>query len=142
MVLCRCGTAIGAVFNLEKPMATMKLQLFRSSADGDEEIEVELPAVWVICSHCRGEGKSSSYLGAITSDEWHNDWDPEEQERYIAGEYDRPCTACEGLGRQLELDPDAKLTDLQREAIAYHEESAREAAQDRRTAWFESGCPE
>jgi len=60
----------------------------------DDGSERELPHRWEICSHCRGDGTSSAYLGAYTSDEWR-EMDDEWQEDYIAGRFDRPYPHCE-----------------------------------------------
>jgi hypothetical protein len=64
----------------------------------DDGTEVELPFHWEICGHCRGNGTSSAYLGAYTSDEWSQQ-DPEWQEDYIAGRFDRTCDDCGGSGK-------------------------------------------
>lgn len=58
--------------------------------------QIELPTMRIVCPSCDGTGKSSSYLGAFTSDEFDNQFDPEEQEAYFAGAYDKVCDQCEG----------------------------------------------
>lgn len=78
--------------------------------------DVKVPAHWEICSACRGEGMSSAYLGAYTREEFDQEFDYEEQERYFAGEYDRPCEVCEGSGKILEIDYD-NLSPEQKEAV-------------------------
>jgi DnaJ-class molecular chaperone len=65
-----------------------------------------MSARWIICSRCQGEGVSSAYLGAITAEDWAHDWDPEEQEAYIRGDYDRPCDRCNGEGKVRDEPPD------------------------------------
>ena len=60
----------------------------------------QLPARWFICGCCNGDGRSSAYLGVIDRDEW----DADEFEDYLAGGYDRPCAACSGSGKVLEVD--------------------------------------
>lgn len=105
--------------------------LEREQPDGSiDELEVELPSQWCICDHCRGSGGSSSYLGAFTSEEWHQQ-DEDFRRDYMAGAYDRPCDACGGSGKVLVLDEAADLTPLQKEAVAYREELARDAAEER-----------
>ncbi len=69
-------------------------------------IDVQLPARWVICSHCQGSAKSSSYLGAFTASEWQEQ-DDDFKEDYMAGRYDRPCEPCAGLGRVQVIDAKA-----------------------------------
>lgn len=80
----------------------------------DDGSEIELPSKWEICGHCRGNGTSSSYLGAFTSDDWH-DLDDEWREDYMAGRFDRACDACDGLGRVRVADY-GRMTDEQRAA--------------------------
>lgn len=70
---------------------------FTITNDDGDEIEVALPAKYEVCPCCGGRGRSSAYLGAITQDEWYNEWSYDEQEAYLAGEYDRTCPKCDGL---------------------------------------------
>jgi hypothetical protein len=107
--------------------------LFRYLDDEGNETEREplvLPHIWEICGTCRGEGRSSAYLGAITQDEWAEDWDYEEQERYMAGGYDRTCDECGGAGKVKVVDEErfqrthsteyAKWQTDREEEAAYH----------------------
>lgn len=83
------------------------------TADGDEE--VALPCTWAICRHCRGNGTSSAYLGAITQcdREPGGDWeDPDDVRDYFAGKYDRPCETCDGSGKVQVIDRAACEPDL------------------------------
>lgn len=89
--------------------------------------EIDLPAKWIICSHCEGAGKSSSYLGAYTSDEW-NELDDDFHADYLAGHYDRACEYCDGLGRVLVADRSKMSKDQRRE---HDEQLAELAACDR-----------
>lgn len=68
----------------------------------DDE-QVELPTLWTICGACRGEGKSSAYLGAYTSSEWAEQ-DDDFREDYMNGAYNRPCDACNGSGKIKKVD--------------------------------------
>jgi hypothetical protein len=54
---------------------------------------------WRICPRCEGEGTSSAYLGDYTAEEFNEAFDPEEQERYFEGGYDRTCEQCNGTGK-------------------------------------------
>jgi len=72
-----------------------KLPYLYSEDDGEP---VCLPYKWEICSHCSGEGRSSSYLGAFTWDDLHEQGD-EFIEDYFAGNYDKECDCCEGSGK-------------------------------------------
>jgi hypothetical protein len=58
-----------------------------------------MKAKWVICSNCKGEGRClpEGLRGVINTDEWSDD----ELDGYFGGEYDVPCTVCEGSGKVL-----------------------------------------
>lgn len=51
-----------------------------------------------VCQRCDGSGSHSHRLGAISAEDMANDWDEEEQERYMAGGYDETCEECGGSG--------------------------------------------
>lgn len=92
------------------------------------------PAKWDICGACDGEGASSAYLGAFTSNDLH-DLGDEFIEDYFAGIYDRACEECGGTGKLLVPD-ESRLTDklreqLYRDRLAYRECRAIEAAERR-----------
>lgn len=53
---------------------------------------------WIICPTCEGEGKHSRHLGAFTSSEWGQE-DDDFKERYLSGDYDRPCDRCKGTAK-------------------------------------------
>lgn len=86
------------------------LTFIEYTEDGDE-VTHTLPHVWAICSHCRGEGKSSAYLGAFTADEMYEEG-PEFMEDYMSGFYDRTCDECGGSGKVMEVDEDRCPPDL------------------------------
>jgi hypothetical protein len=65
-----------------------------------EEI-VEIPTVWVICDECKGEGQSSAHLGVLSEED---EQDYEFMELYSVGAYDKPCKACNALGRKISPD--------------------------------------
>ena len=81
---------------------------------------------WRICPRCEGEGQSSAYLGAFSADEFNDAFDPDEQEAYIAGAYDRCCEECGGSGKITQADEDAFS---ERRAELYQQ-------------WLEEGRPE
>ena len=93
--------------------------------------DVEFPAVWEICNHCHGEGKSSSYLGAFSREEFEEAFDPEEQEDYFNGAYDRPCEHCNGSGKVQVVDEE-NLNEEQREVLDAHYLCLAEERQERR----------
>lgn len=91
----------------------------------------KVPAHWEICSCCNGEGKSSAYLGAYSREEFDREFDYEEQERYFAGEYDRPCEECRGSGKVLEVNYD-QLTPKQKQVVDnYYDDLAAERSERR-----------
>lgn len=100
----------------------------------DDGAEIELPFKWTICSTCQGHGKSSTYLGAYTCDDMA-EAGPEFYDDYMRGYYDRPCDACEGLGRVKVADLSKMTKDQQREyraqCRAERECRAEEAAERR-----------
>lgn len=75
-----------------------------------------------VCPHCRGEGKSSSYLGSFTQDEMDEMGD-EFLEEYMAGRYDRPCPECDGRRVVTREQHEQHLDDMT----------------DARTRWMEDG---
>jgi hypothetical protein len=78
----------------------------------DDGSEIELPTRWEICGHCRGSGKSSSYLGAFTQDDMA-EAGPDFCDEYMAGRYDRACDVCDGSGKVQTVDH-ARMTKAQR----------------------------
>lgn len=78
--------------------------------EGDDEITVEVPAIWEICSRCSGDGHHSNPAidgNGIGMDEWYGpDWDDESRESYMSGAWDVRCEAgCKG-GKILVVDRD------------------------------------
>lgn len=95
-----------------------------------EELTIDLPARWAICSHCQGEGSSSAHLGAITASEWAEDWDQDDREAYLGGFYDQSCAHCQG-GKVLEVDIASCRTLEQRRALRALRAEADSRALDR-----------
>lgn len=76
---------------------------------GDEQV-IDLPATYVVCRRCEGEGTHVNEAvdgHGITAEEWERDWDDESREAYFAGRYDVACTVCNGKRVTLEVDFDA-----------------------------------
>lgn len=76
-----------------------------------DQIDVTFPARWFICPTCEGcatdRGASVECDGGgFTSSEWA-DQDDDFKRDYLSGAYDRPCAACDGLGRVQYIDEDA-----------------------------------
>lgn len=111
---------------------------------GDVETLV-LPAKWQICSRCNGNGThvNPSIDGhGITSEEWENDWDPEEREGYFRGDYDIRCDAGCCDGKVLEIDYERLNDELKKKVDEYYDgqaEIARERAYDARIRRYEDG---
>ena len=68
---------------------------------GDEERK--LPTKWCICRQCKGDGKSSAYLGAYTHEEMEQQGE-QFIEDYFGGRFDRICESCKGAGKVQEVD--------------------------------------
>lgn len=93
-----------------------------------------IPSRWAICGSCQGDGSSSRYLGAFTSDDMA-DLGPEFFEDYARGVYDRECDECEGSGKVLEIDLDRATSEqilaYERSGEALAELRVMEAAERR-----------
>lgn len=104
-----------------------------------------LPTRWVICEHCRGEGKldNPAFSNGITSSEWADEWDEDSRADYMAGRYDVPCTDCSGSGKLREPDV-SQMTFAQKRLVVEHRREARVTAEidriDRLVNYRESGC--
>ncbi len=110
---------------------TNRPTVFIETEDGEVE-EIYLPYVWQICDDCKGSGTRDN-LGAITADEWNNDWDDDEKEMYLSGAYDVRCEDCDGTGKVQVVDTercDPKLRGSYYEQLlaAYYEQQADMAA--------------
>lgn len=104
--------------------------------NGDDS-ETPIPCKWVICGTCRGEGKSSAYLGAFTADQMAED--PDFADEYMAGGYDRTCDECGGRGSVQVADRKAMSADMRREWDA-QEQARRECnAIERQERLMEGG---
>lgn len=79
-----------------------------------EEGKEPLPTRWEVCFSCKGEGRSSRYLGAFTSDDMYELGD-EFREDYVSGVYDRMCDECEGRSTVREPDYDRMTPDQNRD---------------------------
>ena len=79
------------------PMPIVHTFVSYDDALNAHEETVEIPTVWAICDTCKGEGKSSAYMGVISEeDEQDDDWMTD----YMNGRFDKPCNVCKGLGRE------------------------------------------
>lgn len=105
--------------------------------DPETEEHDPLPHKWEICGGCRGEGKSSAYLGAFTREDMEEEG-PEFMEDYCSGFYDRACDECGGSGKVAVVDR-ARMTKDQRKA---YDAQCREEAEYQAIAEAErrAGC--
>lgn len=90
--------------------------------DGDELV-VDFPTIWAICSDCSGDG--TTYLGwksrdqpAFTCEDFAEEG-PEFVEDYMNGVYDRDCPSCNGTGKVREIDEDAAQSKYPKAFKAY-----------------------
>lgn len=66
--------------------------------DDDEEVTHQLPAKNEVCDRCAGYGHHTNPSidgNGITASEWA-EWDYEDRESYMNGEYDVTCEECHG----------------------------------------------
>lgn len=96
----------------------------------EEDIVLSLPAEWIICGICSGEGKHSRRLGAFTREEFDQEFSPEEQEMYFQGAYDSKCENCGGTGKVLVVDED-RLTPEHKKAWETYCDDQRSAQAER-----------
>jgi hypothetical protein len=104
----------------------------------DATIRTQLPATWVICGECDGEGKSSAHLGSFSMSDLREDQDFADD--YFAGRYDRACQCCKGAGKVLVVDRERCLANPEHAAALLAHDSwiqagidnAAEAAAERR----------
>lgn len=110
------------------------------------EFTFEFRSKMEVCDRCEGRGTHVNPNidgNGITSSEWA-EWDEESRENYMSGVYDVRCEECNGANVVAVVDEDA-LTPKQRrrfEACQRQESERLQAeADDRRTRWYEDGCP-
>jgi hypothetical protein len=108
----------------------MKPTLYTTDSAG-EEVEIELPFRWEICSRCEGCGTDRGASvecdgGGFTSSEWAEQ-DDDFKEDYLAGRYDKPCANCCGTGKVQVVNYE-KMTKAQRKLW---DDQCREDALDR-----------
>ena len=82
-----------------------RLEEIVSVLDEDERRERDASA-WTICPDCSGAGHHALHGIAISADEWNHDWDEDEQEAYLRGDYDTTCETCGGRSTVKKFDLD------------------------------------
>jgi len=110
--------------------------------DFEGEVELEFPGKPSLCGSCRGTGVTTSHVdgNGLTSEDF--DRDPDFRDDYLAGVYDRPCSACHGQRTVIVPDEEA-MNAGQRAQLAewreFRDECARNDAEDRHARRMESG---
>lgn len=97
--------------------------------DEENEVEHELPATNEVCGRCDGFGTHTNPNidgNGITSSEWA-EWDYEERESYMNGDYDVTCEECHGNKVVLVPDPNV-MSEEQKKIFAQWEEQEEERA--------------
>lgn len=127
---------------------TIKLSIYKTGVDEqgefDEEVEVEFPAKWEICSRCDGNGHHTNPSidgNGITSSEWA-EWDDEEKDCYMSGGYDIRCEAGCHDGKILVVDTEHLSDDLRKDYAEWEEQEyqrAQSEAEERYLRRMESG---
>lgn len=104
-----------------------------------EQVEVDLPAIRVVCPECDGTGKvlMDGLRGAVFTPE-EMDEDPDFKESYFSGDYDVTCDYCKGKNVVDEVDYD-ECTEEQRNGLGEMDD-ARAAAQAERDMERRMGC--
>lgn len=71
----------------------------------DDDTEIELPTIWIVCPVCQGAGKyvnPSIDCGGLTADDFAED--PAFADDYVGGLYDVQCNHCAGRTTVQEVD--------------------------------------
>ena len=118
--------------------------------DGDTETEVDVPGRNEVCPDCDGTGYvlCEGMRGhCYSQEEFAESFDDEEAADYFkrGGRYDVSCPTCKGRNVVAVPDLDCCTPEEKAQVEAWEEQEAdraREEAQDRRTRWYEDGCPQ
>lgn len=125
-----------------------EIELTWSDEDG-EEVTHSFPSKNEVCPTCEGFGTHlNPSIGnhAYSMEEFYEEFDEEGREEYFkrGGIYDVQCEECKG-NKVIEVVDESRLSDEQKPLYAAYEKHAEEVAieeaADRRTRWFEDGCP-
>ena len=123
---------------------TVEFYYTNPETEEEEEITINLPACWEVCSCCNGRGKT--YLGfhayeqpAFTQEDMDYEGDDFRQD-YMTGRYDKTCPECKGRTTILEIEWD-KLDKSDPQISAYLEYIEEEDYSDaEREAERRFGC--
>jgi len=98
-------------------------------SDGGE-LEISLPAKFVVCPRCAGSGTHVNPAidgNGLSREDF--DADPDFEEGYLRGDYDIRCEQCKGERVLSQVDR-PRLTALQRRQLARHEKVLSDIARD------------
>lgn len=97
----------------------------------DDGNEVELPCRFVVCDRCEGKGvhDNEAFSNGISSEDFNED--PDFRAQYMRGDYDVPCSVCNGERVVPAPDTD-RLTPEQKRWLENHYQGLRELAAERR----------
>lgn len=100
--------------------------------ENDEGEEVVLPSRYEVCERCQGKGVHDhpAFSNGITAEDWNGpDWDDDSRESYLHGDYDVPCSVCDG--KRVVLVPDEDAMSAEQKALwAAHEQAMYELRRD------------
>ena len=126
-----------------------EIELTWSDEDG-EEVTHSFPCKNEVCPRCEGYGTHlTPSIGnhAYSHEEFYESFpDDEDREEYFkrGGIYDVQCEECKG-NKVIEVVDESRLSEEQKKLYAEYEEHEEEMArmdeEDRRTRWYEDGCP-
>ncbi len=105
-------------------MPSIEVQVAEIEHGDDEDRTIKIPAMWAICSTCRGSGGHSLRFGAITQQNIDEDWDEDSFRDYMTGKYDETCDPCQGTGKVLVVNRDAHFSAEQKAALAKYDGDA------------------
>lgn len=96
-----------------------------------------VPAKWVICDDCHGNGKTDCFRDGITGSEFA-ELGEDFADEYRQGMYDRACETCHGSGKVLEPDEERCTPEQWEEVVGWYRDAAEDAAI--RRAEMAAGC--
>jgi hypothetical protein len=109
-----------------KDNRVIEIEISGEDEDGDYTETVKFPAKFEICERCSGEGMiTNPSIGAITGEEWRNEWSEEDRENYLGGMYDIVCPTCKGV-RVLKVIDEEKCVGELLEKLRLHRVSCIE----------------
>lgn len=97
----------------------------------ENDEEMSLPCHFVVCDRCNGTGvhDNQAFSNGISSEDFNED--PDFREQYMRGDYDVPCTECDG-NRVVSAPDRERLNAEQLTALESHYRGLAEAAAERR----------